>query len=175
VRAGEAADEALHADDADLDAGALARPPRAVEHRDATTRLDRLHQLVAAVRVPVVVAEHGEDRHADIAAGVGEHRALLRLASRRQVARQQQDVRLTAQPHEALDRRLAVIDAAVHVAGGRHAHDVLVATRVPIGAPGRDGTRSCRLLVHHDSRTPLRRAASVGPCRVGLHARWAAA
>ena len=60
-RAGEAADESLRADDAELEPGDRARPPRAVEHVHARL-LENRAQLVDATGVEVVVAEHGEDR-----------------------------------------------------------------------------------------------------------------
>ena len=51
-----------------------------------------LGELVRAVRVPVVVPEHGEDRRLDALDGFDERGGLLRLAVKRQVARQQDEV-----------------------------------------------------------------------------------
>ena len=58
----EAADEALAADDADLDALDLDHGVRPVEHDDSGI-LQRRRQLAAAVGVVVVVAEHRDHGH----------------------------------------------------------------------------------------------------------------
>ena len=79
-RAGKASDEALCADDAELETGDLAGATRAVEHVHAGRRDDR-RQLVCPVRMEVVVAENREDRHVEIAARVGDNLRLLRLAA----------------------------------------------------------------------------------------------
>ena len=65
----------------------------ALEDADARV-LEHGDDLVAAVRVEVVVAEDGVDRDVERPAGVGEHRRLLGLAVRRQVAGEEDDVRL---------------------------------------------------------------------------------
>ena len=49
----------------------------------------------------VVVAEHGVDRQVERPAGVGEHGRLLGLAVRRQVAGEEDDVRLPSSPAKA--------------------------------------------------------------------------
>ena len=72
---------------------------RAVEHHDPGLLQHRRH-LVRATRVVVVVAEHRQDRDVEVAHGVGEDRGLLRLAVRREVAGQQDEVHLTGQRAE---------------------------------------------------------------------------
>src|SRR5581483_12212483 len=66
-RAGEAADEALRADDAEIEVTDLARAPRAVEDVDAGVRDDG-GELVGATGMEVVVAEDGEDGYVEAAA-----------------------------------------------------------------------------------------------------------
>jgi hypothetical protein len=88
VRAGEAADEALAADDADLGVVDVEHAVLAIEDVDPA-RGERRGHLVAAVGVPVVVAEHGQHRDVGRARGVGEDRGLLGLAVGGQVAGQQ--------------------------------------------------------------------------------------
>ena len=61
LRVGEAADEALRPDDPDAGAVGLVDRPGAVEDGDAAA-LERLDELIAAVDVPVVVAEHRDHR-----------------------------------------------------------------------------------------------------------------
>ena len=97
VRAGEAADEALHADDADLDAGALAGAVVAVEH--VTPPLDSIAATSSSRRFACQswLPSTANTGMPTSAAGLGEHRALLRLAGRREVAGEQQQVRLPAQ------------------------------------------------------------------------------
>ena len=76
--------------------------------------------LVAAVGVPVVVAEHREHRHVDAGDGLGQDRRLLGLAVGREVAGQQHEVDAAGQPGERRGGSLGVAVAAeVHVAGGR--------------------------------------------------------
>ncbi len=91
VRARETPDEALGADDADLDAADLAGRPIALEQVDAGVGEDRA-QLVDAVGVPVVVAQDGEHRHLQRAARVGQHPGLLGLAVGGPVAGQQDEI-----------------------------------------------------------------------------------
>ena len=91
--AGKAADEALRAGDPDLDVADLENDVAPVEHDDARRPRDG-RDLVAAARVVVVVSEHGDDRDLDRPAGVREHRGLLGQAVRRQVAGEQDEIRL---------------------------------------------------------------------------------
>ena len=103
----EAAAEALAAGDPDLGPAQLEHAVVALEHVDPAL-LQHGDELVAAVDVPVVVAEHGEHRHVDALNGGGDHRALLRLAVRREVAGQQNEVHPPAQPGERLRPALLV-------------------------------------------------------------------
>ena len=102
--AGEAADEALRADDADLVPLDLDTRRAAVEHADAGV-LEHGGDLVGAVEVPVVVAEHREHRDASPRQASASTARLRRLAVGRQVAREQDEVGL------ALDRREGALDA----------------------------------------------------------------
>ena len=111
----------------DLGAAQLEHAVLALEHVDAAL-LQHGDQLVAAVDVPVVVAEHGEHRHVDVAHGGRHHGALLGLAVRGQVAGQQHEVDAVAQPGERLRPALLVALAAeVDVAGGGDPDRALVA------------------------------------------------
>ena len=80
--------------------------------------------------------------HAEVAAGIGQHRALLGLARGGEVAGEQQQVRLSAQAREALDAAARVVDAAVHVAGGGDAQRVAAVHAV--AARPRTATRLAR-------------------------------
>src|SRR4051794_2882775 len=149
VRAGEAADEALAADDADLGPGHVEDPVVAVEHVDAAVGERRRH-LVAAVGVPVVVAEYGEDGHLRVAGRVGEDRRLLGLAVRREVAGQEDEVDAAAEALEGRGPVLAVaVAAAVDVAGGGDPHAAVrgLRGRLPLRDDGHAlaGTRSGRV------------------------------
>ena len=62
-----------------------------------------------------MVAEHRVDGELERATGVREHGRLLRLAVRRQVTRQQQDVDLSLQLRERVLDPLAQRLGAVHV------------------------------------------------------------
>jgi Nucleotidyl transferase of unknown function (DUF2204) len=102
-RAGKAADEALRADDAELELFHLAGRALAFEETNAGAA-EHLLELVRPLRVVVVVAENGEDRNVEKPARGGEHLRLLRLATRRQVAGEEHDVGLPLELREsALD------------------------------------------------------------------------
>ena len=77
-------------------------------------------ELVGAVDVPVVVAEHGQDGHADVAHGVGDDLRLLGLAVRGEVAGEQDHVHAVLQRGEGRVRPLLVVGAlaVVHVTRG---------------------------------------------------------
>ena len=97
----------------DLDHGV-----RAVEHDDPRV-LERRRQLPAAVGVVVVVAEHGDHGHSEVAAGVGEHERLLRLSVRRQIAAEQDQVGLRLHAGEGAHGPLSQRLGAVEVGRGR--------------------------------------------------------
>jgi len=102
-RAGEAADEALRTDDTELELFHLAGRALAVEEPNAGTA-EHLFELISPLRVVVVVAEDGEDRNVEEPARGGEHLRLLRLAARRQIAGEEDDVGLSLELGEgALD------------------------------------------------------------------------
>jgi hypothetical protein len=139
VRAREAADKALGADDADLRAAQLEHVVGAVEHDDAGLLEHRSH-LARAVRVPVVVAEHGQHRQLELAARVGHDRRLLRLPVRREVAGQQQEVGASLERAERGGGPLAVVRALAEVdVPGRSDPDPALAHETrgyPIPCPG---------------------------------------
>jgi hypothetical protein len=89
----------------------------ALEHADAPVLEHRDH-LVAAVRVVVVVSEHGVHGHLERPARIGEHGRLLWLAVRGEVAGEQDDVRLALERRERMRDPLAQGLGAVQVAGG---------------------------------------------------------
>ena len=89
----------------------------ALEHLDPCL-LQHGDQLVALVRVEVVVPEDGIDRQLERAARVGEHGRLLRLAVRGQVAGEQDDVGVALQVGERARDPLAQRLGAVDVSGG---------------------------------------------------------
>ena len=119
VRAREAADEALGADDPKAGAADLAGGVGALEQRHAPV-LQHRRQLGDAIRMPVVVAEHREHGSAGLARGGCKHARLLGLAECRQVARQQHDVRLAAQARERRTQIAAARVVCVDVAGRGH-------------------------------------------------------
>src|SRR5205085_2726332 len=102
----EAADEALRADDTELEVADVARAPRAVEHVHAGLR-DHSRDLLWMPRVKVVVAEHREHGHAYVAARVGDNLRLLRIAGRREISREQDDVAFLLKPEDAEAARAA--------------------------------------------------------------------
>ena len=84
-----------------------------VEDDDSRVREDG-HDLVAAVRVVVVVPEHREDRHLEAAARVRENRGLVGQAVRRQVAGEEDELGPVRERGEraleALPQRLRGVD-----------------------------------------------------------------
>jgi hypothetical protein len=130
----EAADEPLGPDQAHLDPAHLLDRPRAIEHSDRS-RLERGLHLLDAIGMPVVVAEHGEHRELELAEGRGQHFRLLGLAVGGPVAGEQQQVGLTVQAGERLDRWAAPIGPAMDIGHRGHPH----------GRPA--GERLCRLML----------------------------
>ena len=88
--------------------------------------------------MPVVVAQHGEDRQCQVAARVGEHGGLLGLAVGREVAGEQQQVGALVEPGEGLAHARADRLVAVDVAGGGDAQRRRAGARA-VGAPGLHG------------------------------------
>ena len=121
MRAGKAADEPFEADDPDLEAARLATHPLAVEHADAA-RLEHLDEFVAAIDMPVVVAQHRVDRHLEPRASLGQGGGLLGPAEVGEVAGQQHQVDGAVQRGERARNLVAIPLAAVHVAGRRDPH-----------------------------------------------------
>jgi hypothetical protein len=68
--------------------------------------------------VQIVIPEYGNDRHREAARRIGQNLGLLRLAMRRQIACQQDDVRLTLDGHERLHDPRAGRLRCVDVPGG---------------------------------------------------------
>ena len=89
--AGEPADEALRADDTEIDAVDLAHDGLAVQNANPRTGEDGRH-LVRAARVVVVVPQHRVDGKRHDAAGIREDECLLGLPVRGQVAGEEHDV-----------------------------------------------------------------------------------
>src|SRR5690606_2461279 len=113
--AGEAAAEAFHAGDADAAARELEHDVLTLEHRHADAlevRADR----VLRVLVVVVIAEHGDGRHADVRDLLRHQPAFLARAVLRQVARDQQHVRVLLDRGEAAAQLAAHVEPDVHVA-----------------------------------------------------------
>jgi hypothetical protein len=113
--AGKAADESLHADDAQLEPLDAAGAPRPVEHTHARV-LEHLGDLDRPAGVPVVVPEDGEHGDREPATGIGDHPRLLDFARRREVAREQHDVGLVLDPFECSVQSLSRRFRRVHVA-----------------------------------------------------------
>ena len=120
-RAGKAADEALRPDDAELQPVDLAARGLALEKPDSRPA-EHLSELVGAARMVVVVAEHGEDRHVELPARSGDHLGLLRLAARREIAGEQDDVGLAAEIRERALDALGAHVRGVDVGCGRNPH-----------------------------------------------------
>ena len=98
----------------------------ALEHVDAALG-ERGDELVAAVDVPVVVAEHREHRHVlERGRGARDHRGLLRLAVRGEVAGQQHEVDAAVQRGEATRRAPRRLRGRVDVPGRRDPDRTLV-------------------------------------------------
>ena len=135
LRAGEAADEPLAADDADVGP---------VEVEDERLALERPHarggehgdDLGGPARVVVVIPEHREHGHPHRPARVGEHRRLLGQPVRHQVARQEHEVDGLVQPRERRlqpgPERLGGMDVARGGDADRTAHGSMF----PAAAPG---------------------------------------
>ena len=123
--AGESPDEALAADNPDVEAACLDHGVGAIEDEDACFSEDLL-QLDAAAGVVVVIAEHGDHRHLQVSAGIGQHERLLRLALCRQVARKQDQVDLGLYFAEGAIDPIAQMLRAVEIARCREADRRLV-------------------------------------------------
>ena len=130
----EAAHETLGADHPDLRVAAVQHRPAPVEHDDSGRGQD-LDDLVGPVRVPVVVAEDGDDRNLQLAAGVCEHLGLLGLPEGGQVAGDQDRVDLGGDSGEGRSHRSPVLLAAVDVARCGDPDGL------PFRHPGQEGTR----------------------------------
>jgi hypothetical protein len=133
-RVREATHEALGADHTDLRRPAVKHCPAPVEHDDPGSGED-VDDLVGPVRMPIVVAENGDDRDLQGAAGVGEHLRLLGLSEGGQVAGDEDRVDLAGDTRESVGHRSTVLLAAVDVAR-RGDPDGL-----PFRHPGQEGTR----------------------------------
>jgi putative nucleotidyltransferase-like protein len=133
-RVGEAAHEALRADDPHVALPELEHGPAAVEH-DHIGGLQNGDDLGGAVGVPVVVSEDCDDGNAEPSTGVRENRRLLGLPVCGQVAREEHGVGLLGDLRERCGDRLAVLLAAVDVAGRCDSNDI------PFGQSGEEGTR----------------------------------
>src|SRR3954447_7443218 len=131
---GKAAHEPLGADHADLRVATVQNRPAPVEHDDAGRGQD-VDDLVGPVRVPVVVAENGDDRDLEAAAGLGEDLGLLGLPEGGQVTGDEDRVDLVGDTGEGGSHRSPVLFAAVDVARCGDP-DVL-----PFRHPGQEGTR----------------------------------
>ena len=123
-----------------------------VEH-DTPASSSTARNSSGAVDVPVVVAEHGQDRHADVADRVGDDLRLLGLAVRGQVAGEQDHVDAVLERGEGGVRALAVVGAlaVVDVARGGDPDPALVTA---LGGPPVDGDGRA----HIHSGYPIRRA-----------------
>jgi hypothetical protein len=94
--------------------------------------------------MPVVVAEHGQHRRVQLRGRLGQHRGLLWLAVRGQIAGQQDQVDAAFERGERGAGALAVARAEVHVPGRGDADPALIRL---LGAPaGVD--------LHRDPRVP---------------------
>ncbi|MEJ7657293.1 MAG: hypothetical protein WKF33_09725 [Thermoleophilaceae bacterium] len=88
----------------------------ALEHGDPALG-EHAAQLVALAGVPVMVAQHGEDRHLKRPARPGQDGGLLGLAVGGQVTSQQEQVGGPGEAGEGGLGPVAVLGRAVHVAG----------------------------------------------------------
>jgi hypothetical protein len=91
-----------------------------MKHRD-TGALEHFRDVVTAVRMPVVVAENGDDRNFQRPACVRDDGGLFGLSVRRQVPREQKKIRPLAGRGESFRHFLASGLVAVDVAGGGNA------------------------------------------------------
>ena len=175
MRAGEAADEALQAHDADLDPEAshvrqsrsstVTHPLAWIASTSSSRRFACQSWLPSTANTGMPMPRHASARTAPSS---GSPVVVRSPASSRSPP--------VPQRGEALDHCVAVVDAAVHVASSRDPHERLLATPVAVGAHRRGralgralaGAGSCRLLVHQHSPTPHRCAASVASRGVRL-------
>jgi hypothetical protein len=121
LRARKAADEALHADDPDLDRPDLQNEVLAVEHVHPAV-LEHTAYLVLLSRVVVVVPEDRDDRSVEARARIGEHSSLLGQPVRRQVAGEQHQVGLSGQGTEAAREPLAKLLRGMEISRRREAN-----------------------------------------------------
>jgi hypothetical protein len=133
-RVGEAADEALGADHSEGRAATVEHLPAPVEDDDPGGS-EHLDELAGPVRVPVVVAEHGDDRDLQIPARVREHLGLLGFPEAGQVAGDEDCVDLAGNLPEGRGDCSAVLLTAMDVAR-RGDPDGF-----PFHHPGQEGTR----------------------------------
>jgi predicted nucleotidyltransferase len=115
---GEAADESFRPDDPDARPVQVADRPVPLEHGDPGI-FEKSHDLVAPVRVPVVISEDSDDRHRQSAAGAGEDSRFVGLAVGRQVAGEENEVGFLG---DTAERRLDLslpIRRAMNVPSGR--------------------------------------------------------
>ena len=116
-------------------------------HHDHAGFLKDRGELAGAVDVPVVVAEHGDDRDVEVADDVGDDLGLLGLAVGGEVARQQDHVGAVAEAREGRRRTLAVVGAlaVVDVARGGDPDAALV---LAVGRPPLGGDRRAHPFPH---------------------------
>jgi hypothetical protein len=113
----EAADESLHS--GDTDAHAVDREDRVRAIEDDDSRLgERARKIGRPVGLPVVVPEHRDDRHLQVAARVGDDAHLVDLPVLRQVAREQDQIGLLLDVAEGLDHAIAFGGPGVNVTRG---------------------------------------------------------
>jgi hypothetical protein len=117
----KAADEPLRPHHTDSRSGDVEGRPRALQHHDACV-LQHDADLVDAVLMPIVIAEHRDDRNVDLPRSVRENLRLLRPPMRGQIPGEEDDVRLAIEARKGfcdLDARTLF---GVHVAGCRYPH-----------------------------------------------------
>jgi Nucleotidyl transferase of unknown function (DUF2204) len=155
LRAREPADEPLRTDDADLELPDLEDHMVTLEDVNAS-RFEHRHDLVAATRVMVVVAEHGHNRDGQAPARVGEHACLLGEAMGREIACKENQIALVGDrgecPRNVLSERFGAVDIRCrHQSNrGRHAERD---TRQRGSANSRRG-----YLCGHEPRSPSARS-----------------
>ena len=119
-------------------------------HHDHPGLFEHRRELVRAVDVPVVVAEHRQHGDLQITHRVGHDRGLLGLAVGGEVAGQEHEVGALVQPREGLRRAGAVVGAlaVMDVAGGGDPDPalVMVVGRPALGDDGR--AHALRLPAH---------------------------
>jgi hypothetical protein len=117
-RVREASDESLHAGDPDGGPVQVDRRRLPVEDTDAGFA-ECGDELVAAIPVPVVIPEDGEDRHVDLTDCLDERSRLAGLAVQRQIACEQDQVSLAAGVGEDSGEALVSRPSRVDVSGCR--------------------------------------------------------